>query len=162
MRRIGHKTRNSLIAIGLLIGAGGAAAVVAKGEGVGADPAKDPSLVGRPVLTTVVRFAPEQPSRTFMATIRPRIEADQGFRVAGKVAERLVQTGRVVKAGEALARLDDADLKLQKEQAEAELAASRVAELIADGLVEYTREGRLRVSAEGFPVLDAVVADLAA
>ena len=42
------------------------------------------------------------------------------------------------------------------------LASSRVAELIADGLVEYTREGRLRVSAEGFPVLDAVVADLAA
>jgi putative oxygen-independent coproporphyrinogen III oxidase len=43
-----------------------------------------------------------------------------------------------------------------------QLAASRVAELIADGLVEYTRDGRLRVSAEGFPVLDAVVADLAA
>ena len=42
------------------------------------------------------------------------------------------------------------------------LAASRVADLIADGLVEYTRDGRLRVSAEGFPVLDAVVADLAA
>ena len=42
------------------------------------------------------------------------------------------------------------------------LATSRVAELIADGLVEYTRDGRLRVSAEGFPVLDSVVADLAA
>ena len=42
------------------------------------------------------------------------------------------------------------------------LTPSRVADLIADGLVEYTREGRLRVSAEGFPVLDAVVADLAA
>ncbi len=42
------------------------------------------------------------------------------------------------------------------------LAPSRVADLIAHGLVEYTREGRLRVSAEGFPVLDAVVADLAA
>jgi oxygen-independent coproporphyrinogen-3 oxidase len=42
------------------------------------------------------------------------------------------------------------------------LAASRVADLVADGLVEYTRDGRLRVSAEGFPVLDAVVADLAA
>lgn len=42
------------------------------------------------------------------------------------------------------------------------LAPSRVAELIADGLVEYTRDGRLRVSAQGFPVLDAVVADLAA
>jgi oxygen-independent coproporphyrinogen-3 oxidase len=42
------------------------------------------------------------------------------------------------------------------------LAPSRVADLIAHGMVEYTREGRLRVSAEGFPVLDAVVADLAA
>lgn len=42
------------------------------------------------------------------------------------------------------------------------LATSRVAELIADGMIEYTKEGRLRVSAEGFPVLDAVVADLAA
>lgn len=38
----------------------------------------------------------------------------------------------------------------------------RVASLIADGMVEYTSQGRLRVSAEGFPVLDAVVADLAA
>jgi putative oxygen-independent coproporphyrinogen III oxidase len=38
----------------------------------------------------------------------------------------------------------------------------RVASLIADGMVEYTPRGRIRVSAEGFPVLDAVVADLAA
>ncbi|MGH6852261.1 MAG: coproporphyrinogen-III oxidase family protein, partial [Methylocella sp.] len=38
----------------------------------------------------------------------------------------------------------------------------RVASLIADGMVEYTPRGRIRVSAVGFPVLDAVVADLAA
>ncbi len=38
----------------------------------------------------------------------------------------------------------------------------RVASLIADGMVEYTAHGRLKVSAEGMPVLDAVVADLAA
>jgi oxygen-independent coproporphyrinogen-3 oxidase len=42
------------------------------------------------------------------------------------------------------------------------LAPSRIAELVGDGLVEYTRDNRLRVSSEGFPVLDAVVADLAA
>ncbi len=42
------------------------------------------------------------------------------------------------------------------------LAQSRVAELIGDGLVELTRDNRIRVSSEGFPVLDAVVADLAA
>ena len=39
---------------------------------------------------------------------------------------------------------------------------SRVADLIAHGMVEYTRQGRIRVTSEGFPVLDAVVADLAA
>ena len=38
----------------------------------------------------------------------------------------------------------------------------RVASLLADGMVEYTPQGRIRVSAEGFPILDAVVADLAA
>ncbi|MBO0734338.1 MAG: coproporphyrinogen III oxidase [Methylocapsa sp.] len=42
------------------------------------------------------------------------------------------------------------------------LNSRRIASLIADGMVEYTPQGRLRVSAEGFPVLDAVVADLAA
>jgi putative oxygen-independent coproporphyrinogen III oxidase len=39
---------------------------------------------------------------------------------------------------------------------------SRIADLMSDGLVEMTRDNRLRVSSEGFPVLDAVVADLAA
>jgi len=43
-----------------------------------------------------------------------------------------------------------------------ELDPRRVASLIADGMVEYTSLGHLRVSAEGFPILDAVVADLAA
>lgn len=42
------------------------------------------------------------------------------------------------------------------------LDPGRIASLVADGMVEMTPGGRLRVSAEGFPVLDAVVADLAA
>jgi putative oxygen-independent coproporphyrinogen III oxidase len=42
------------------------------------------------------------------------------------------------------------------------LDPSRIRDLLADGLVEYTRENLLRVTSEGFPVLDAVVADLAA
>ena len=125
MPRLGRKSRNALIVIGLLAGAGGAAAVVAQGRAPAEDSGKT-MTAGRPVMTVVVHFAPEQPDRTFMATIKPRVEADQGFRVSGKIAVRLVEAGRVVKAGEALARLDEADLKLQKEQAEAELSASRV------------------------------------
>ncbi len=42
------------------------------------------------------------------------------------------------------------------------LEEGRIVSLISDGMVERTAGGRLRVTQEGFPVLDAVVADLAA
>jgi hypothetical protein len=42
------------------------------------------------------------------------------------------------------------------------LDPERIAALRDNGLVETTAGGRLRVSLPGFPVLDAVVADLAA
>ena len=42
------------------------------------------------------------------------------------------------------------------------LDAARIATLRGEGFVEATPDGRLRVTAAGFPVLDAVVADLAA
>ena len=42
------------------------------------------------------------------------------------------------------------------------LDPGRIADLEADGMIEVTPEGRLRVTSEGFPVLDSVVADLAA
>jgi oxygen-independent coproporphyrinogen-3 oxidase len=42
------------------------------------------------------------------------------------------------------------------------LDEARVASLIEDGMLARADDGRLRVTAEGFPVLDSVVADLAA
>ena len=42
------------------------------------------------------------------------------------------------------------------------LDVRRIETLLADGMVERTAAGRLRVTKDGFPVLDAVVADLAA
>ena len=42
------------------------------------------------------------------------------------------------------------------------LDPQRIASLIDEGMVEYTPHGWLRVSAQGFPLLDMVVADLAA
>ena len=47
-----------------------------------------------------------------------------GFRVAGKVARRLAEVGQTVDVGQPLATLDEADLKLQAEQAEAEQRAA--------------------------------------
>ena len=53
----------------------------------------------RPVLTTTVKSEPRITRRSFVATIRPRFESELGFRVAGKVARRLVNVGDVVKRG---------------------------------------------------------------
>jgi putative oxygen-independent coproporphyrinogen III oxidase len=44
----------------------------------------------------------------------------------------------------------------------APLAQKQITELTTHGLVETTPDGRLRVTAAGFPLLDAIVADLAA
>jgi RND family efflux transporter MFP subunit len=79
---------------------------------------------GRPVLVATVHYDAETPERSFVGTIKPRVEADMGFRVAGKVAKRLVEVGQTVDVGQPLATLDEVDLKLQAEQAEAEFRAA--------------------------------------
>ena len=78
----------------------------------------------RPVLVATVHYEAESPERSFVGTIKPRIETDMGFRVPGKVAKRLVEVGQSVDVGQPLATLDEVDLKLQAEQAEAELRAA--------------------------------------
>nr|WP_246722049.1 efflux RND transporter periplasmic adaptor subunit [Methylosinus sp. H3A] len=80
----------------------------------------------RVVLVAPVRYVPRAQTRQFVATIRPRVETDQAFRVSGKVVRRLVENGQSVKSGDLLAVLDEVDLRLQKEQAEAELSAARM------------------------------------
>ena len=86
--------------------------------------AKEEAQPERPVLTIKVQYEPQTPDRSFVGTIRPRIENDVGFRVSGKVAKRVVEVGQLVEPGQPLALLDEADLKLQAEQAEAELRAA--------------------------------------
>src|ERR1700709_235977 len=82
------------------------------------------SAPGRPVLVASVHYEAESPERSFVGTIRPRIETDMGFRVPGKVAKRLAEVGQTVDVGQPLATLDEVDLKLQAEQAEAEFRAA--------------------------------------
>ena len=78
----------------------------------------------RPVLVATVQYQAESPARSFVGTIKPRVETDMGFRVPGKIAKRLVEVGQAVEIGQPLATLDEVDLKLQAEQAEAELRAA--------------------------------------
>jgi len=86
--------------------------------------AAEKQATSRPVLVTTVHYDADSPERSFVGTIKPRIESDLGFRVSGKVARRLVEVGQTVDMGEPLATLDEVDLKLQAEQAEAEFGAA--------------------------------------
>src|SRR3954466_4364085 len=88
------------------------------------DKVAEKPVPSRPVLVATVHYEAESPERSFVGTIKPRIETDMGFRVPGKVAKRLVEVGQAVEPGQPLATLDQVDLKLQAEQAEAEFRAA--------------------------------------
>ena len=65
-----------------------------------------------------------------------------GFRVPGKIAKRLVEVGQTVDVGQPLATLDEVDLKLQAEQAEAEHRAATG--VLAQAAAAETRAQELR------------------
>lgn len=55
----------------------------------------------------------------YSGEVRARIEAQLGFRIGGKLVERIVDVGARVRAGQTLARLDAVDQQLAATQAEA-------------------------------------------
>jgi multidrug efflux pump subunit AcrA (membrane-fusion protein) len=71
-----------------------------------------PVAVIKPVFVTTVTQAAFAQTRTFTSVVRARVETDVGFRTGGKVVERVVEVGDVVKAGQVLARLDPVDYQL--------------------------------------------------
>jgi RND family efflux transporter MFP subunit len=101
------------------------------------------SAPGRPVMVATVHYQAESPERSFVGTIKPRIETDMGFRVPGKVAKRLVEVGQTVDVGQSLATLDEVDLKLQAEQAQAEFSAATG--VLAQAAASETRAKDLRI-----------------
>jgi len=64
-------------------------------------------------------------SRAFTGTVAARVQSDLGFRVAGKVLERLVDAGQTVRRGQVLLRIDPADLKLAAHAQQEAVAAAR-------------------------------------
>src|SRR2546427_7887401 len=83
------------------------------------DPRTQPPLVRiEPVERSV------QSERSFTGIVAARVQSDLGFRVPGKVLERLVDTGQTVKRGQPLMRIDPTDLRLAtRAQEEAGAAA---------------------------------------
>jgi len=97
-----------------------------------------------PVRVAPVAFTPQQSVLALSGSVQARTLADLAFRVGGKVVDRPVEVGDHVRAGQALARLDQADLELSFEVAQNALQ-SAIADA-ANARVAFSRIEQLRNS----------------
>jgi len=158
--------------IGLCVAALVVAVGVAAASGIDLRPATaakdgDPRQTPPLVQTAVVR--PALPAeRTFTGVVSARVQSNLGFRVPGKVIERLVDVGQSVRAGQLLMRLDREDLDLTlaarenavtSARALADQAAAdeaRYRQLLADGWTPRQKYDQIKAQ------LDSANAQLAA
>jgi RND family efflux transporter MFP subunit len=119
------------------------------------DPRQVPPIVR---LTTATQVTGSE--RGFTGVIGARVQSNLGFRVAGKIVERLVNAGQQVKAGQPLMRIDETDLRhalTAKRNAVAVARASvsqfvpderRYAKLISEGWVTRQRYEQARAASD--------------
>jgi len=93
------------------------------------DPRQYPPLVR---LATAAQVTGSE--RGFTGIVGARVQSNLGFRVPGKLVERLVNVGQQVKAGQPLMRIDETDLRLALTAKRNAVAAARatVVQLDAD------------------------------
>ncbi|MBS0250785.1 MAG: efflux RND transporter periplasmic adaptor subunit [Proteobacteria bacterium] len=127
------------------------------------DPRTDVPLIR---IATVHRASAAE--RSFTGVIAARVESNLGFRVSGKITERLVDTGQTVKAGQPLMKLDPADLKLTIDAQNNAINAARATaiqaradearyrKLVGDGWISHQRYEQAKSA------LDTAEAQLAA
>jgi RND family efflux transporter MFP subunit len=112
----------------------------------------------------LVRVATVQTSaqgdRSFTGIVAARVQSDLGFRVPGKVLERLVDTGQTVKRGQALMRIDPLDLRLATRAHEEAVAGAtararqtaddeaRYRDLVPTGAVSASTYDKVKAAAE--------------
>lgn len=104
--------------------------------GCGKDPAAGPAEKVeeiRPVRVLKVDAAAGARSLELAGDVRPRYETRLGFRVGGKMIERLVEVGSSVWAGQPLARLDARDLELAAASAKSQIAQLEAEHRFAEG-----------------------------
>jgi RND family efflux transporter MFP subunit len=85
-----------------------------------ADPRTEPPTVLTAQAASATDFV-----RRFSGVVAARVQSNLGFRVNGKVIERLVDVGQTVKRGQPLMKLDPIDLELAITMKRADLDAAR-------------------------------------
>ena len=154
------KKRPVIVLGGILIAVSTAAAFVAlpihmPEAAAVSDPRQEAPIVR---LATPVRVTGSE--RGFTGIIAARVQSNLGFRVAGKIVERLVDVGQQVKAGQPLMRIDETDLRLAltaKRNAVAAARASvvqlgaderRYAKLVSDGWASRQRYEQAKAASD--------------
>ncbi|MER8390635.1 efflux RND transporter periplasmic adaptor subunit [Mesorhizobium sp. M1340] len=100
----------------------------------------------RPVKVVEITKASDTRQLSYSGSVRARTEMNLGFRINGKITERLVDIGDRVKPGDVLARIDPTDYELSVRSAQASLdAADRQVET-----VELTRKRAEQLYAKNF------------
>jgi len=112
----------------------------------------------------LVRIAPVataiQAEPSFSGVVAARVQSDLGFRVPGKILERLVDAGQAVKRGQALMRIDPTDLRLATRAHDEAVAAAtararqtaedeaRYRDLVAVGAVSASAYDKIKAAAD--------------
>jgi RND family efflux transporter MFP subunit len=97
------------------------------GHDIPVDPRTQP-----PVVRVTTASAAADGERQFTGVVSARIESQLGFRVPGKIIERLVDTGQTVRRGQPLMRIDAADYVLAQAAQDQTVAAARARALQAE------------------------------
>jgi membrane fusion protein, multidrug efflux system len=94
----------------------------------------------RPVMTQKISLAASTDADVYSGDVRPRHEADLGFRIGGKIISRQVDVGARVKKGALLARLDPRDAQLTAQSAQSQVAATETEFNFAKAELERNRD----------------------
>ncbi len=89
-----------------------------------AAPAAGAEPVVRPARVVEISYKTQGQTLLLAGTVVPRIESTLGFRVSGKIVQRSVDVGAVVKPGDIIASLDPSDYRLAVDNARAALASA--------------------------------------
>ena len=94
----------------------------------------------RPALVMEVGKTASSSAMVLVGEVKSRFESNQGFRINGKIIERKVDVGAIVKKGQILARLDAADSNLGASAAMADVRVAEANRALAKSEVERQRQ----------------------
>lgn len=122
----------------------------------------DPRLAA-PLVRTATLEASHASEASYSGVVSARVQSNLGFRVSGKIVERLVDAGQAVSKGQPLMRIDRTDLALADTASMGELEAARAQAIqtAADEKRFHGLVGRGAVSASAYDQAKAA-ADAAA